>query len=208
MPLINLREIGNDCLLGRWHITEPLEDPDFSFLGKDKYLSSISISSRKMASIAARMLVKQMLFHWKTPYRGLNKNEDGAPILIDCDFKVSLSHSGEYAMALLHKHKKVGIDIELVREKILKISHRVFSAGELVTAGNDVEKLTVLWCAKEALYKMYADKKLSFRDNIFIGPFEMKNKGEMHGEIKINGKDTVYVIKYEKFSGYLMAYTC
>ncbi len=207
MPLINIREIENDCLIGIWHITESLNKTDISFLHHDKYLKSINIESRKMASIAARMLIKQMLAHWKEPYRGLFKNENGEPGLEDCDFKVSLSHSGDYAMAIINKDKKVGIDIELIKEKILRIAHRVFSANEIEMAGEDIEKLTLLWCAKEALYKMYGDKKLSFRDNIFINLLAFNRVGEISGEIKFNEYQQIYKIHFEKFGDYIMAYS-
>ena len=208
MPLVSLREIENDCLLGTWHITESLEHPEFLFLQRDHYLQTINAPDRKMASVAARMLLKQMLSHWKMPYRGLIKNENGVPQLEGNDCKISISHSGSYAMALLHKNKKNGIDVELVRDKILKIAHRVFSENEIEMAGGNIEKLTVLWCAKEAIYKMHANKKLSFRDNMLISPFEMeKSKGNTMAKLMVGDIINEYKINYEKFGDYLMAYT-
>jgi len=61
------------------------------------------------------------------------------------------------------------------------------SNPERLHAGDDLSKMCIYWCAKESLYKWYGKKNLSFKDNIFIEPFE--NKPTMiQGDIFIDGQ--------------------
>lgn len=70
--------------------------------------------------------------------------------------------------------ENVGIDIEMMRPKILRIANKFTILEAYQTLGHEeaiVRKLTMVWCAKEALYKMYATPGLSFLQHIDIHDF-------------------------------------
>ena len=56
----------------------------------------------------------------------------GQPYLSDNSYQISISHSRDYAVVLLHKHKKVGVDIENYSNRILKIEKRFISSDEFI----------------------------------------------------------------------------
>jgi 4'-phosphopantetheinyl transferase len=99
---------------------------------------------------------------------------------------VSLSHTSNYAVAIVSLEEEVGIDIEKISNKLSRVSHKFLSEPERLHAGNDLLKMCIYWCAKESLYKWYGKKNLSFKENIFIEPFE-ENPTRISGEIFIDG---------------------
>lgn len=73
---------------------------------------------------------------------------------IDGDIKFNYSHSGQY-IALAISENEVGIDIEEIEEKNLKIKDKVFSKKELDFVNkNPLENFHILWTKKEAIFKM------------------------------------------------------
>ena len=72
---------------------------------------------------------------------------------------VSISHSKSHAALLLSPHSNIGVDIEQVSERILRLADRIAQPDELpsdwqsLTPEQQARHLTTLWTIKEALYK-------------------------------------------------------
>jgi 4'-phosphopantetheinyl transferase len=181
MPLISLNELEGDGLVGLWRITEPLEELA-PYTNKDQYLQAIREEARKQASVAARMLVRQMLHHWQEAYHGIDKKENGEPVLIGHPHFLSLTHSGPYAAAMVHKSRRCGIDLEEITDRLQQIGPRVFAQAELESCAQDSRKLTIIWSAKESLYKMYGRRQLSFREHLFVR-LPLSEGDELEGRI-------------------------
>ena len=103
-------------------------------------------------------------------------DEFGKPHLIDKKY-VSITHSHHFS-AIILSPEAVGIDIEMQREKILKIAHKFVNDEELnrlqqTDSAEYIKKLTVKWGAKEAIYKIKNEKGISFKDHIQVAPFEL-----------------------------------
>ena len=108
--------------------------------------------------------------------QNLYYNGYGKPLLDDGKH-ISITHSFEFA-ALIISENEVGIDVEKNREKILKIQHRFVNTDYDSLSDEDlVKQLTVIWGAKEAMYKTYPYGGLSFHDHIAIDPFLFRDKG-------------------------------
>ena len=73
---------------------------------------------------------------------------------------------------IINISENTGIDIELVRDKVLKIQHKFLNKKELLFAKDNVEKLITIWAAKEAMYKVYGLKELDFITNLFVEDFD------------------------------------
>ena len=92
---------------------------------------------------------------------------------------------------------EVGIDVEKNREKILKIQHRFVNTDYDSLSDEDlVKQLTVIWGAKEAMYKTYPYGGLSFHDHIAIDPFLFRDKGSA-GRIVFEDWRRQYDIHFE-----------
>lgn len=91
---------------------------------------------------------------------------------------ISITHSHEFA-AIIISNQKVGIDIELQREKIKSIASKFCDAelSFLVEQSQDyIPKLTVIWGAKEAIFKIRNEKGISFKNHIRIQQFDLNDQ--------------------------------
>lgn len=117
---------------------------------------------------------------------------------------ISISHSFTFTAIIFSYETPVGIDIEKQREKILKIAHKFTQIEEYKTIANVdalISKLTIVWGAKESLYKIYGKKKLIFLHHIYIDDFKFVDK-RTTGEIRFNGKEASYNIEFLEFEGF------
>ena len=117
---------------------------------------------------------------------------------------ISISHSFTFTAIIVSDELHVGIDIEKQREKILKIAHKFTPFEEYKTIANVdalISKLTIVWGAKESLYKIYGKKKLLFLHHIYIEDFKFADE-KTTGEIRYNGENTAYNISFIEFEGF------
>jgi len=102
-------------------------------------------------------------------------DEFGKPNLKD-DMYISVTHSHQFS-AIIISNRPVGIDVELHREKIIRIADKFITSEIKYLTIDDVEeyiqKLTVIWGAKEAIFKIQNEKGISFKDHIEVLPFEL-----------------------------------
>ncbi|MBW3517848.1 4'-phosphopantetheinyl transferase superfamily protein [Flavobacterium sp. NKUCC04_CG] len=106
----------------------------------------------------------------------LQYDENGKPHLVDGKH-ISITHSFTYAALIISDHN-VGIDIEMMREKIIRIADKFTNEQEQMFAvanpiGEKVKQLTVIWGAKEAMYKMCNSRSLSFKSHMHVFPFNL-----------------------------------
>jgi phosphopantetheinyl transferase len=102
-------------------------------------------------------------------------DEFGKPHLKD-DKYISITHSHEFS-AIIISNRPVGIDVELHRQKIIRIADKFITAEVKFLTIDDlneyIQKLTVIWGAKEAVFKIQNEKGISFKDHIEVLPFEL-----------------------------------
>ena len=130
-------------------------------------------------------------------------DEFGKPHLKNGKF-ISITHSFTFTAIIVSDKFHVGIDIEKQREKILKIAHKFTPFEEYKTIANVdalISKLTIVWGAKESLYKIYGKKKLLFLHHIYIEHFRFADE-KTTGEIRYNGESTAYNISFLEFEGF------
>jgi phosphopantetheinyl transferase len=130
-------------------------------------------------------------------------DEFGKPHLKNGKF-ISITHSFTFTAIIVSDKFNVGIDIEKQREKILKIAHKFTPFEEYKTIANVdalISKLTIVWGAKESLYKIYGKKKLLFLHHIYIEDFRFADE-KTTGEIRYNGENTAYNISFLEFEGF------
>lgn len=190
MPLFRLTVINKDCIWGLWEITESVETLNAQLpptIHDTQYLASVTHEGKKAESLAVRVLAKHMLHAWDYAYRGIIKDQHDKPYLADLPVHLSISHTSSYAAVIMHKHQEVGIDIEFIKEKLLKVAHKFLNDQEYEDAGNDLQKLAVYWSAKEVLYKKYGRRQLSLKEEINITPFELYTSGKITGAVEKNG---------------------
>ena len=175
MPLLTLLRPDNACKVVLWEIQEdeptlstnlpltPEEQTDFD---------GISHPIQRVEWLACRVALQQLIKQSGHQYEGLFKDEFGKPHLINLPGHVSISHTSGWAAAAWHDNRPVGIDIEPLRTQFSRVVPRVLSELEIEHAAGNLQRLAMYWCAKEALYKLYGKRHLTFREHLHVDPFE------------------------------------
>jgi len=152
------------------------------------------------------MSVRHLLAEMGYVDHDLYYDEKGKPHLKDGN-KISITHSFTFS-AIIVSDIEVGVDIEMKRPKIIKIAHKFTSLEEYSTLANEdaiMRKLTMVWGAKESVYKSFAEKGVSFSQHIYVEDFRLDD-GETTVSISYNGKTETYRIWFLEFEEFIGAY--
>jgi phosphopantetheinyl transferase len=136
----------------------------------------------------------------------LDYDTKGKPHLKD-GHEISITHSFEFTGVIV-SNKKVGIDIEKQRDKIKLIAPKFTPIEEYEALGDTedlVRKLTIVWGAKESLYKLYGKKGLLFLHDIFVNDFEISAK-KTTARVTSNNEITFYNLNFLEFENFTCVY--
>ncbi|MEO6175173.1 MAG: 4'-phosphopantetheinyl transferase superfamily protein [Flavobacterium circumlabens] len=206
MPLFQTIQFNETTKILIWETTESFEELTAKVVLKEKTqqrLNGMKSQMHQRAFLSVRMLIQEMGF----TDHDLHYDEFGKPYF-DCHNYISITHSYHFA-AIIISHETVGIDMELQREKIIRIADK-FTDFECDYLRPDpieeyVKKLTVIWGAKEAIFKIRNEKGISFKDHIKVEDFSLnKNQTEasLHFDDLIKDFDVHYKeIKSDNFEG-------
>jgi 4'-phosphopantetheinyl transferase len=136
----------------------------------------------------------------------LKYNSEGKPQLNSESCHISISHSHDKLVIICNTKDDTGVDVELIRDKVLKIKDKFLSQAELEEAKDNVEKLILYWAAKETLYKVYGLKEVEFAKHLFVHPFELKATGTLTGELNLESFRKKFNLHYEKLEDYMLVY--
>ncbi|RYJ41287.1 4'-phosphopantetheinyl transferase family protein [Flavobacterium beibuense] len=184
MPLYKSYKIAHDTQLLVWKITESLEELSEGTVLKnvcEQRLSGMKSEQHRKGFMSVRKLLAE------AGYSDLDLfyTEDGKPHLTDGK-NISITHSYSFS-AIIISNRSIGIDMEIRREKVIRIADKFvekeFSYLEQNNTEDYVRRLIVIWGVKEALYKMFSRQGLSFKQNIDVDFFKMDD---------LNGTATVH----------------
>ena len=190
-------------------IIDSFSEKDLDFLSFREKLSFANIShpEKKKEWGTARLAIQEALEHLQIPYPGFFKDEHGKSQSMNGQGFVSLSHTRGYAAAIYHRELPVGIDIEVIRQKILQIGARFLAEEELNFLLPQPAHYTMAWSAKESIFKCHGKKGVSLRDNILLEPFAPDAtliKGKIHGTFF---EDHHYQVQVEQSENLILTYT-
>ncbi|MDO6492844.1 MAG: 4'-phosphopantetheinyl transferase superfamily protein [Cellulophaga sp.] len=206
MPLYKTITVNNTTKLYIWKIEESeaeLADPIALTDHCQNRLSGMKSDMHRKGFLSIRHLLKQAGY---TDF-DLRYDEVGKPHLKDGNF-ISITHSHHFTGIIISEVEEVGIDIEMQRDKILKIAHKFTPIEEYKTIANVsalLQKLTVVWGAKESLYKIYAQKGLSFLHHINVKDFTFADE-QTTAEILYQGASSFYNVAFLEFEGFTCVY--
>ncbi len=187
MPLIHQESPVPGCTLGVWRITESFEELNPSaFLAAEDLAVAGSFRNelRKRQWVACRKLLSELCGE---THRILYDSE-GKPYLERIPAHISLSHAGEFAAVIFSTEFRVGIDIELPRDRIFRVADRFLSPAEIsrLPGEHRREALYVHWCAKEAAFKLHGRHGVDLQHDLIVEPFDYLCTGNGQGRITLN----------------------
>ena len=137
------------------------------------------------------------------------KDEFGKPYLKDSSHHISLSHSRDM-VAVMASPSSCGIDIQYRVDKIYRIADKFINEPEkamISKLSDPITSLHIIWGAKESLYKAYGRKKLDFRTNMHIQPFDPhQTAGHTTGVISTEHFRAQYDIHFRILTDLVLVY--
>ncbi len=180
MPLFYSHSIDENTRLAIWHITEE----ESFFLDKVPTSRSITHWHKRLQHLAGRYLLQFLYPDFPLPLIQVATTKK--PYLPEESHHFSISHCGNYAAAIVSTRHRVGIDIEIPVEKLQVLAAKFVSASENkmlpLMAGKRIPALTLIWSAKETMFKWYSHGAVDFRQHLKL--HSIKPSVNNHGSIE------------------------
>ncbi|MDV6169011.1 4'-phosphopantetheinyl transferase superfamily protein [Flavobacterium sp. DG1-102-2] len=206
MPLYKSITINNDTRLLIWKNTESLEEFFEQVKLKDTCsarIDGMKSELHKKGFLGVRMLLQEIGY---TDF-DLFYDNDGKPHLTD-GMNISITHSYAFSAIIISKND-IGIDMELQREKVITIADKFiepeFAYLDPTQLSDYMHKLIVIWGVKEAVYKMISRAGLSFKQNIYVFPFDLPEKRGM-ASVKYEEINESYPFFFEEIEDFILVY--
>ena len=199
MPLYKTIQHNSSTQILIWDITESFEQLNQEVQLNEKNQLRLNGMKSELHQRAFLSIRKLLALAGYSDF-DLYYDEFGKPHLIDYNY-ISITHSHHFS-AIILSNEAVGIDIEMQREKILKIAHKFVNDEELerlqkMDTNDYIKKLTVKWGAKEAIFKIRNEKGISFKDHIQVAPFKL-NEQETLADLNYNGTRQKFTIHFSE----------
>ena len=176
---------------------------ELDYFELDEYDSNL-IKAKKKELDKEQFLAVRKTLQLEDPGYKIRYDDSGKPF-INSDLNISISHSKCMAAIVFSEHNLAGIDIEHKQNKIIRIKNKFLNDSEKLENEYqyNVDNLTMMWTAKESIYKALGIKGVSFSDNIIIKNI---NKSKGHGYY-IKGKEKYkFDLKFFSIEEYILCY--
>jgi phosphopantetheinyl transferase len=203
MPYIAINE-SKDPLVGIWKI----EEEEKFFEGKIDFLPKAIHSSKRIQQYSSRLILEKL-----SPGFPLNQiivDNGGKPKLRNSTVQFNVSHTNEFAAAIVCNEKQVGIDIEKIDVRVCRVMKKFLNTTELQTIGalNEIEKismLTLYWSIKETVYKWWGLGAIDFAEHIQIQSSHLTDEGTME-VMFIRDTTTLLKVSCKEVEGHWLTY--
>ncbi|MFV8368477.1 4'-phosphopantetheinyl transferase family protein [Flavobacterium sp. LB2R40] len=206
MPLFKTIYFNPSTQILIWKITETFEELFGQVVLNDSNrirLDGMKSQMHQRAFLSVRKLLQQASY----TDHDLYYDTFGKPHLHDGKH-ISITHSHNFS-AIIVSARTVGIDIELQREKIIRIANKFvdseFSYLKPEENQDFIKKLTVIWGAKEAVFKIRNEQGISFKDHIKVKTFKT-NDLITKAELDFNGFIKNFEIYFEEIENFILVY--
>lgn len=207
MPLHKVIYLSNNTKLYLWKITEDFDTLFSQVKLKDSSLARLETmksESHQKGFLAVRMLLQ---YNDYSDF-DLFYDEFGKPHIKPqgCsikDVEISISHSNDFS-AIAISDSKVGLDLEQLKEKTLRIAKRFMDVSHLENLSEEkkIKKATIVWGIKESIFKIKNEKGISFPNHIFEDDFSFEDK-KATATLKFNNKEEKFQIQFDSVEDYI-----
>jgi len=173
MPIFYQQPVNDNTRLGIWKI----EETEDYFRGNVPLHRDVTHPHKRLQHLAGRFLLQFMYPDF--PYSLIQIADTRKPYLPDEQYHFSISHCGDYAAAIVSRTQRVGVDIELPVEKILRIRSKFSSDEEFSMLNGQFSMLhstTIIWSSKESVFKWYGEGGVDFRKDIKLKNINAKEE--------------------------------
>ena len=168
MPQMYIHSPNETTRLVVWHITEPE-----SFFGKVVSAGkNITHPHKRLQHLCGRYLLHYLAPDF--PMADVVAMQYNKPFLPGNRYHFSISHCDDYAAAIISTTQQVGIDIESIEQRVLKIRHKFLTQIEEDMLATDcyyiteVQRLTLAWSTKETMFKWLGENGVDFKEHLLL----------------------------------------
>lgn len=178
MPLFYQHNINESTRLAIWKI----EETENFFLLKVSLQREITHPHKRLQHLAGRYLLPFLFPDF--PNNEIEIANTRKPFLPNEQYHFSISHCGNYAAAIASTDYRVGVDAEFTTSRLEKIKHKFLHPDELrfvnsQLSSQQLKLLSILWSAKEAMYKWYGEGAVNFSEMMRTFPFQLEQEGKI-----------------------------
>jgi phosphopantetheinyl transferase len=201
MSLLKIKALNETTQLYVWKITETFDELFQSVALKDVSLARLE-GMKSESHQKGFLSVRRILSEAGYSDFDLFYDEFGKPHLQDGKH-ISISHSNDFSVIVI-SDQNVGVDLEILKEKTVKIAPRFMDIGHLLNLSDDdlLRKATVVWGIKESVFKIKNEIGISFKDHIFENDFSLANK-KCTVELRFNNKVECFDILFDFIENYV-----
>ena len=210
MPLYKVVLLSKTAKLYLWKITEDLSELKSQIRLKNSSiarLESMKSESHQKGFLAVRMLLQHNEYDdFDLYYDAFGKPHIKPQGCFIKDVEISISHSNDFS-AIVISQEKVGLDLEQIKDKTLRIAPRFMDVSHLDNLSKEekIKKATVIWGIKESIFKIKNEQGISFPNHIFEDDFSLEGK-KSKAILKFNNREEVFNIIFDTIEDYI--YVC
>lgn len=198
---------GDGWQLALWKIEESVEE----------LLSLVQLNAAQLDALMKltrqnrqkeKLISQYLVSHLTNSNAEILYKSNGAPYILHSGFNLSITHTKGWVAVQVDSKRLPGIDIEYRSDRILKVAHKFIAESEshFISESEKLSYYNVIWCAKEALYKIAQIEGLIFTDDLLVEPFDLQEEGDIKGLVRLNssfvGIDLHYVCNSEWYLVY------
>lgn len=146
------------------NINTNIDLTNFSKYRLDKINKALNDDSKAL-NIQTELLL-QRIFNLDYSYE-LSETKLGKPYFEDLNYFFNIAHSNDY-LVIGTSLVDLGVDIELISNKHLRVAKKLFNKNDLIKYENDIDEIIKTWTIKESYIKLYASTMLIDLKNIII----------------------------------------
>lgn len=171
------QSLDEDARLAVWQMEETEEELwSFFHEQRERYeeeLRSVSNKHRRLELLTVRLLLSHLIHQEPV----IVHDEEGRPSIENSSLRISISHTNRYVAVIISESHDVGIDIEMKKEKIFRVKHKILSPKEIIDENRTLDSLLLHWCAKETIFKLSDVSLPEFSEDIIVNPFAVNDEG-------------------------------
>ncbi len=194
MPML-LNSTHDRALLGIWEISESV----VFFEEAIDYRSHASNPGKRLQQLASRMILDVLQPGF--PFSQITLNPAGKPIIETGTTHFSISHTIGFAAAIIASEVPVGIDIEHISPRVLKVERKFLNEHEFsllspFSLPDRIAYASLFWSIKETVYKCKGKGGVDISHDISIISFLQAEKGV--AQVKVGKQEGIYPVHYQR----------
>jgi phosphopantetheinyl transferase len=211
MPIFYQQLINQHTKLAIWKIEE---DESF-FINTVPLQQHITHPHKRLQHLAGRFLLRYLFPNF--PYSEIQIADTRKPFLPNEAFHFSISHCNDFAAAIVSTTQRVGIDIEQIDKKVLKIVHKYLNEQERINfdllnfeqehnLSLQHKVATLLWSVKESLFKWYGLGNVDFKTMLQLQFQPINENGSINATIELPSSSLPLNVHYAFFRSLCLSY--